>query len=485
MFFTIYCYDTSRSTKNNSRIPDRHLKSPNLVVPEEISREFNHRAKVIKLQREGHLNGRADTISNLLDMVLGDTNDTKDSSKSVRILFDLMKQFTAPVIKSTILQNSKEETERCQRYGFQYDSSREIRRRLFWGSLIADDSWHSILPHAAEAHGVYHTVAFIESNKTTSYDKSQFRKERFTPGSPNVKLLQSGLFGPSTKVIFDHYVDDPEMRSDMPHLWYGMGVEFMARDMITKIWKAQGMLPEDIGIIGDTDEFFTRDFMLALQSCDVPELRANQNCISPGKLIGKTLVFESSPECVTNIKRWYHPDLLLGECIENIGDPTVHRPAPRHWNGKGPRHDGYTPSNRTMMRNRTMYPLWKPDEMRLMQGGRMATGKAKHTAFHLHNFFPSTEVLRKKYRTYSHPHGDAYKKPLGNLSEDVDLAVNCVTDRPDKFGLRYPRLRGGFQAIDGPKPILFERSAEYRVARHQEFKEMVLADEKEYGKKPV
>ena len=32
------------------------------------------------------------------------------------------------------------------------------------------------------------------------------------------------------------------------------------------------------------------------------------------------MVFEGSPECMTVTRDWMHPDLILGKCIEGIGD---------------------------------------------------------------------------------------------------------------------------------------------------------------------
>ena len=50
----------------------------------------------------------------------------------------------------------------------------------------------------------------------------------------------------------------------------------------------QGMTTDDIGIIGDTDEIFTRDFLLAASSCDIPQFRPGKDCKHP-KLTGSTL----------------------------------------------------------------------------------------------------------------------------------------------------------------------------------------------------
>ena len=67
------------------------------------------------------------------------------------------------------------ENKRCQRYGFhQYQNITTTtnnnstvtvaqRRRIFWGTLIADDSWNAIATQAIESYGIFHTAAFVES----------------------------------------------------------------------------------------------------------------------------------------------------------------------------------------------------------------------------------------------------------------------------------------------------------------------------------
>ena len=63
------------------------------------------------------------------------------------------------------------EKSRCARYGYDYNPIIKKRRRIFMGSLIADDSWHVIAAHAVEAYGLYHTVALVESNTTQMMTK--------------------------------------------------------------------------------------------------------------------------------------------------------------------------------------------------------------------------------------------------------------------------------------------------------------------------
>ena len=78
--------------------------------------------------------------------------------------------------RAEIETTTTERIERCRRYGWEYrdtsrnddggDGSRGRKRRLFFGSLIADDSWHAILAHAAETKGLYHTAVFGKEKVT-------------------------------------------------------------------------------------------------------------------------------------------------------------------------------------------------------------------------------------------------------------------------------------------------------------------------------
>ena len=247
--------------------------------------------------------------------------------------YPVLKKVPKSVWDETI--NVTEEEERCERYGFEY-LNRTARRRVFMGALIADDPWDTLTAIAAEAYGIYHTVAFIESNTTQSYFP---RELRFYPGSSELKRLQSGdLFGPNTTVTVDYYIDspDPDQNPDDP-----LVREHMQREMIAPRWKQNGMQPDDIGVVMDTDETFTRDFLRALQLCDVPEFRPGQDCLAP-KILGASIVFEGSPECIVKDKLLWRPDMVLGECIDLIGNDTLHAPGLREFQGiHGRRAYGY------------------------------------------------------------------------------------------------------------------------------------------------
>mmetsp|Transcript_1703 Transcript_1703/g.2335 ORF Transcript_1703/g.2335 Transcript_1703/m.2335 type:complete len:470 (-) Transcript_1703:223-1632(-) len=363
--------------------------------------------------------------------------------------------------------DSKAEVERCKRYGFNYDG-RIKRRRIFYGSLIADDSWHILNIAAMEAYGIYDTVALVESDKT----QMQISRDiRFSPGSQRLKLLQNSMWGPSARVSVDYYHDDPRKKGKGRKA-EGLLRENLQRDIIMERWQQNNMTAGDIGLISDIDEVPTRDFLRSLQVCDVPEFRQGQDCKQP-KILCSTLVFEGSPECISKGRRWHHPDFILGECVEGIGDKQKHKPVKRKMSfGTYVRPSSW--ENTSM----TMFPLWDATDFRMGNGGRIVSGNdGLHTAFHFHNFFDSLSILRKKYKTYGHPVHDALEKPLGLIEEDVDFMVDCLMNRTED-GNKFVRVRGGWRVLgkDGT-PIAFQKAPDYPNLRHQELQEMMVEDE--------
>ncbi|KAL7469198.1 hypothetical protein ACHAXS_009455, partial [Conticribra weissflogii] len=210
------------------------------------------------------------------------------------------------------------EADRCRKY---FPDSRQDsepyranvkRRRVFLGSLIADDSWHTLGAIAMETYGIYASVVFVESNRTQT---GAARELRFANGTIERKILvESDLFGPDTAVHVDHFFYEGDVDGG------GLIREHRQRDVIFKAWKRLGMRDEDVGILSDADETPTRDFLRAMQVCDIPQLRVEeQNCHSP-KLVVSSMVFEGSPECMTVTRKWMHPDFMLGKCLEGVGD---------------------------------------------------------------------------------------------------------------------------------------------------------------------
>lgn len=144
--------------------------------------------------------------------------------------------------------NATYEAERCQKYDFNY-TGRTTRRRVFYGSLIADDSWATIAISALEHYGILNTVAFVESNRTQTF---HWRDIRFGKGTENLKLLRK-LFGKQTRVSADYYVNED-------YYLQSLGREHDQRSLIIERWKQNGMRKDDIGYLADVDEVLTRDF---------------------------------------------------------------------------------------------------------------------------------------------------------------------------------------------------------------------------------
>ena len=376
-----------------------------------------------------------------------------------------------------------EET-RCEKFGPLAYGGRTRRRRIFAGSLLADDSWHSLGSSALESYGIYHSITFVESNRTQSYEP---RSLRFVPGSDDLRIIQSGIFGPNVPVYIENF-DDPEKRPSMLR-------EHMMREVILKKWKELGMTRDDIGLIMDIDEIVSRDFLRAAQICEIPDERwstaVTQTCRSPLlKIFVPT--FEGSPKCVHkglggNLKRFAHPDMVIGACIEGIGDSSRHPPAPRGYldkNGRpqGARQKGYgeafdyhkIPNGRD-----GYFPLYNAADFRRMKTDLSVFGA---TGYHMHNFFVLANKLRFKHAYYGHKHEHAFTAPLGAMNADINLLVKCVHNISDE-GNKKQRIVNGLEVFLElfPLPASFLLEG-YIDARHEEMKALVKKDEEEYGR---
>jgi len=388
------------------------------------------------------------------------------------------------------------ERRRCAEYEFPYDESRKARRRLFYGSMISDEAVHVLQTVATEVRDVFHTVAFIESNITQAFMP---RDWRFPPHSKRRKML-GRMYGDSTEVTVDYYIHDNATESFVQGLqiqeplpaYTQILFEHQIRQHVLERWGRNGMLPDDVAVFGDADEMFTRDFLRALQMCDVPEFRQGQDCKAP-KILGTAHVFEASPECVVDGMKLWKPDAVIGECLDMIGNATLHPPPKRVFKGKqnfrldGHGRDGNSygqyfemHGGRAVHEGRKMYPLWTPADIRGVPGGRQVPNSVI-TAFHLHNSFKTGEEVRNKYLKYAEDIPRAVSAPLSLIHEDIALAVACVHGWKD-MGKKRKRLVGGFSAINGPDstPILYQDGS-IRKSMHDHFKNLVAQDEIQYG----
>jgi len=364
----------------------------------------------------------------------------------------------------------KKEKERCDRYNFDLNLKSPLkRRRLFLGAMIASESMTVLEAVGTEAYNIFHTVSFVEGNVTQngSPRKWKYYDPEVPPDDLN-KLYQ--LFGPKTKVSVDYYLNNFTKNAD------GMMREWLQREGITYRWARNGMREDDIGIMSDADETFSRDFLRAMQICDVPQFRPGQNCYKP-KLLSSTMVMESSPNCITKGRRWHHPDAMLGECIEQVGSLSLHPPTKREWNDRhGQRKEGYGKNFNYSLYiieglgfNNT-YPLWAASDVRENSGGNMANmADGSPTGYHFHNFYESYEDICFKYRTYGHANKHAMTIPLGGLSNDLRRAVNCAKGVGNE-SLNFDN--SGSSVL----PIYFTNE-EFRNKRHQLWQSIVVDEE--------
>lgn len=381
--------------------------------------------------------------------------------------------------------------EKCNRYGLNVTKHPQ-KRRLFFGSMIADEEWELLKIHAVETYNVYHVAAFVEAN--TTHDGSP-RTVRFLGEGGKAKEVQkSQLFGNQTSVIFDDvwYTDDPGLLF--------MDRESEQRNAIVGVWKRAGMRPNDIGVMGDVDEVFARDLLRALQHCDFPILRPGQTCQTP-KLIPATIQYETSPYCVKK-NRWFHPDVIKGECIDGIGDPTERMVPPRSYRRRyGERtHDwGFSDQHRypDYVKNSSRFPLFNGADIRTTAGATGATDivhrkrrpknyseTVSGTAYHFHNWFANFSTVRNKYTTYAHGDPLSLKRTLGNVADDIDVFVRCVHGLDNS----YPVITAGREYYVKKdklwfpqKPIYFTDEA-YCRQRHELMEKLLILDEAKYGK---
>lgn len=372
--------------------------------------------------------------------------------------------------------DSMPDVERCQKYGFTYNATLSRKRRIFFGALVADESEALLRMHAAEAYDIYHVVSLVESNTTfMNTDRESLRW--VTPGTGLHTLATGGIFGPNTTVAIDEWFDDaPNVR--------GMKRETIMRETIVQRWIEQGMRPDDIAIIGDLDEVFFRDFLRAAQVCQIPDFSDDKagDCERP-KLVAKTVQYEGMPSCISE-KRWFHPDMMLGRCVEGVGDPTGRIMAVRKYKRRhGTRLEGYgRPDGNYLPEIRSLgrYPLWSTQDFRNIEGtSRTQLSESVVMAFHFHNFFNDFATLRHKYVTFGHAKKLSQALlQLSFLDNDMDLLVRCVHNISNNDARVVGYLRD--TEYDGTKPIFF-RNLTYVREREQSVKNMLAEDETVYG----
>ena len=164
-----------------------------------------------------------------------------------------------------------------------------------------------------------------------------------------------------------------------------------------------------------------------------------------------------------------------------ISNSSKHPIPERTWRGIGWLNDGYTRKKNfsALPQNSTFYPLWNAADFRRTSGNMYGSGKI-YVGYHFHNFFPSVDIIRKKYKTYGHPVKDALEKPLGGIHEDLQSMINCGLNRTEEdSSSRYPLVKGGLKSLSGTVPLAFMVPG-YVELRQRELRDMLkLSEENE------
>ena len=336
-------------------------------------------------------------------------------------------------------------TERCERYGTSLDPRRAAAgaRRIFFGALVADEPMELFEVVAAESWGVYAGIVLVKSSRTQSFAPRQLRFS----SDPNVSAAMFGeMFGAPVLVL--QSVNENRRVE-------GLLRENLQRHEILAGWKRLGMEPDDVGLFSDADECFSRDLLRAAQVCNFSMLDYEQSrrC-GFAKLTGSTMVFEASPECVTARRSWFHPDMVLGHCIEGTGNLTAPKQEQFSFHEIENCNDG------AKMNLSVAYPPFNGWDFRRRCGGRTVSNKesesySPYSAFHFHIFFSDYHDLRFKYRTYGHPDPhEAEKEPEG-LHKDLQLAVRCAKDLADDPDQHFKPCAGRLRERQTIVPDLF------------------------------
>ena len=188
--------------------------------------------------------------------------------------------------------------------------------------------------------------------------------------------------------------------------------EHLQRQEILKAWKEMGMKPDDIGLLADVDESFTRDFFRALQTCQVDRLDWRKNKCRHDKMgvRSSTAIFETSPECPKSDQFMWRPDLLPGGCIDGIADPNLHPPPPFKegsidravgWGSYWHPDNVWGEAHKREEENPDFgYPAYHGWEVRTLGGSQIIKrdqeGYLHSSGYHFHNFFSSPNALRFK-----------------------------------------------------------------------------------------
>ena len=210
-----------------------------------------------------------------------------------------------------------DEHERCKRYGFGYDEAKKRRRRIFYGAIIASEPWELYELVAAEAFGIYAGIVLVESNRTqnfsarnlTRYQATVHYNQRYQP----IEDAVHQLFGLPSPTITNTTTAKNKQSQVQVRFWSNEDASLVdlerekaQRDAILLGWQELGMTTNDVAILGDLDEVFTRDVLRAIQACaTIPELDYRYHQCRPDRmgLRATTQIYEGTCPLIISLVR--------------------------------------------------------------------------------------------------------------------------------------------------------------------------------------
>ena len=128
---------------------------------------------------------------------------------------------------------------RCQQFGVgALPFEKQHTRRLFFGSMLANENSEVLIAHAIEVYNKYDVISLVESNTTHFHTP---RAMNYPPDSYAARtLLDSDLFGSTenTQLYIDYWLEDEPLLTHMHR-------EQEQRNTIWKRWVAAGMVCHD------------------------------------------------------------------------------------------------------------------------------------------------------------------------------------------------------------------------------------------------
>ncbi|MFM6174931.1 MAG: hypothetical protein ACKPB4_22845 [Sphaerospermopsis kisseleviana] len=190
------------------------------------------------------------------------------------------------------------------------------------------------------------------------------------------------------------------------------------------------------------------------------------------------------------------PEMVIGACIQGIGDETRHPPPPERAFDINHSGEGWglncwydaMKHNRTLWDN-GMFPLYDGADFRRRCGSRIRRTRAdapsaRHNAYHFHNWLADVPSIRHKYGGGEGDNASSSRRRVKDLNADTALMYQCARGRTE----RLANQRHGYRLASSEPheatttgglfttPVYFH-DAGYVKKRHDRLRYMIFWDE--------